>query len=150
MPDATTQPIARQLGGSFAPPLDDAKFESYRKLAKDADPQVADHMATLIKMVETYRGRPKAVAKAVAKAQSDPASGTPHPSGLGTMFHLPETEVKRLWDVVPWQEEIAAYSTVFDKISPEAQKELRDAAFHLLWFAQELTLDREPITNDRL
>jgi hypothetical protein len=28
--------------------------------------------------------------------------------------------------------------------------ELRNAAFHLLWFCKELTLDREPLTVDKL
>lgn len=31
-----------------------------------------------------------------------------------------------------------------------AQKELRDACFHLVWFAKELTMDREPMTNDMI
>jgi hypothetical protein len=34
---------------------------------------------------------------------------------------------------------------------PELEStEIRDAAFHLLWYAKELTLDREPITSDMI
>jgi hypothetical protein len=51
--------------------------------------------------------------------------------------------------VVPWRYEIEAMQRLFDGIDP-AEKELRDAAFHLLWFVTELERDREPVTNDKL
>jgi hypothetical protein len=127
-----------------APSLDAGKLKSYLDLAKASDPQTADAMGSLITMVEMHLDRPKASAKANA-----PAS-TPHPSGIGVIEPLPEEEVKRLWDVVPWEEELEMYGKIFDRISPETNKPLRDAAFHLLWYGRELFLDREPITQDRI
>jgi hypothetical protein len=35
-------------------------------------------------------------------------------------------------------------------IVDQAACDLRNAAFHLLWHAMEITLDREPLTNDKL
>jgi len=59
--------------------------------------------------------------------------------------------VKALWDVTPWMRELdllsnIAGSGVFDRLKGP----IRDAAFHLLWHAKEITLDREPITQDKL
>jgi hypothetical protein len=133
-------------GGSFAPPIDAAKVESYRKLAESADPQVGDAMGKLLDMIELYLDAP--APKKAAKAKAD--AGKPHPSGLGTIFAMPKEEVERLWDVVPWQDETNMYLAVFDRIDPVKDKALRDAAFHLGWFAVELGKDRVPITTDKL
>jgi hypothetical protein len=140
-----------RFGGSFAPPLDADNVKSYRELAEggDVSPQVADAMGVLIKMVETHLDRPAPKA-AKGKGKAAEPAGMPHPSGLGTIVDLPEEEVERLWDVVPWQEEVTMYGQVFDRIDPAKEKPLRDAAFHLLWFAQELTMDRAPITSDQV
>lgn len=127
------------IGGSFAPPLDAAKLAEYKALAAAAEEKVREGMTALIKMVETFRETP-------ASTQT----GKPHPSGRGLVVPLDEAEVKRIWDVVPWQEELDLYAGWFDKIDPVKLKPLRDAAFHLLWYGRELFLDREPMTADRL
>lgn len=129
-----------RMGGSFAPPLTFEKFGEYQALANEAEPQVKDIMLKLIEMVGVFQ-------------QTGPSRRTerlPHPSGVGTIVPLEPAEIKRIDPVVPWMRECDMYGEVFDGIDNETQKPLRDAAFHLLWFAKELTLDREPITADQL
>lgn len=63
---------------------------------------------------------------------------------------LEKDHQKSLYDLIPWDYELAALDTLFDTIPNDTQKELRDAAFHLLWFVKELNLDREPLTLDKL
>jgi hypothetical protein len=128
-----------QIGGSFAPPLPPERLEEYKALAESADPQTADGMRGLIKMLEIFNETPRSR-----------EAGRPHPVGRGVIVPLEEAEVKRIWDVAPWREELDMLAGVFDRLDPVAQKALRDAAFHLLWFGYELTMDREPLTADLL
>lgn len=48
----------------------------------------------------------------------------------------------KLFDVTPWTEDTVAMGAALDSLTGE----VRDAAYHLLWFATELSLDREPMT----
>lgn len=139
-----------RIGGTFAPPIDAELLSSYRKIAAGLpDSPVADGIRKLCDMVETFQQTP-----------ASPLQGTPHPVGrvrtpagiIGVPMIVPleESEVKRIWDAVPWEHEIDALGKVFDSIPNETDKPTRDAAFHLLWFARELSLDREPMTTDRL
>jgi hypothetical protein len=143
VPNETNTP---RLGGSFAPPIDDKTLASYRKIADDAPPQVAGGMKVLADMLDLYHGGE------VGKA----TRGTRRPTRRGvvvklpTVANLPGDEVKRIWDAVPWGEELEMYAAIFDRIDPGSQKELRDAAFHLLWFGWELFHDRVPMTDDQL
>lgn len=127
------------IGGSFAPPLDTAKFEAYTDLAKTAPEQIGEAMRKLLDMVALFQQTPASNAEA-----------KPHPVGVGHIQHLEEAEIKRIWDAVPWKEECEMYAKLFDGIDPQKDKPLRDAAHHLLWFAVELTNDREPCTCDKL
>jgi hypothetical protein len=130
----------KQFGGSFAPPLTDKQLDNYEDLANECDdPQVQDYMLNLVKMVRKFR-----------ETEPSKKKGTKHPSGVGTITQLEDAEIERIWDVVPWMEETKVMSEVFDRISPDDDKELRNAAHHLLWFAVELSQDREPLTNDKL
>lgn len=123
------------IGGNFAPPLDDAKLDIYEQLANGASRRVKEHMIELIKMLRKFRetGESQAVAQ-------------PGPLGL-PITPLEEAEVERIWDVVPWPEECDVIGGVFESLPVG---DLRNAAFHLLWFARELAADREPMTNDKL
>jgi hypothetical protein len=128
-----------RIGGSFAPPIDAARLAAYRDLSARADDITRQAMGALIRMAEKFQETPPS---------TDP--GTPHPSGRGRARPLSAAEVERIWDVVPWNEELEMYAGIFGRIDPVADRPLRDAAHHLLWYARELFLDREPMTTDTL
>jgi hypothetical protein len=92
-------------------------------------------MTKLIAMVRKFRETPESQ-----------LNGKPHPV-IGTIIPLEDAEVQRIWDVVPYREECDAIGMVFERIPTG---DVRNAAFHLLWYAYELTADREPITADKL
>ncbi len=124
------------IGGSFAPPLNVGKLAAYKsKIESCDDPQIKEVLLKLHKMVEVFNETP-----------SSSLDGVPH-ALRGTIIPLEEQEVKRIWDYVPWDYEIEAYKILLERLP---NGELRNAAFHLLWFAVELEKDREPITNDRI
>jgi hypothetical protein len=128
----------RHVGGSFAPPIDDAALERYEGLASALDESpVRSGMLDLVRMLRRFRETP---------ASTLPAK--PHPA-TRTLIVTPlePAEVARIFDVVPWREECDMLGRVFEVLPPGPT---RDAAFHLLWFAYELTADREPITSDKL
>lgn len=216
----------KRIGGTFAPPLDRARLERYRQLAESANGQVRETMLKLCDMLDLFWQTP---------ASTEPS--TPHPVGMGVIIPLTKDEIDRIWDAVPWADEIKMYAALFEPIQADvvarnsrriedwqgrmrehvvskhfdsadehaalikvletfdtwerflteenkqaiAEKtakvlavhdevtkaihekshpevpypsleaaSLRDAAFHLLWFATELEKDREPITNDKL
>lgn len=129
--------IKSEAGGSFAPPIDDTKLAAYKQLIDQLDPLTpcGGYARDLVRMFETF--------------QQTPAStlpGKPHPCGRGEIVPLEEGEVSRMWDLVPWSEECDTMGKAFDTLTGG----VRDACFHLLWYARELTLDREPITTDKL
>ena len=139
--------MPKNYGGSFAPPLTPEKIAAYRGLAETAPTAVRDAVRQLCDMAELFQ-------------QTPPSSrpGTPHPSGRGVKVPLEQSEIDRIWDAVPWDDEVpgdhvnecAVLARLFDGISNEDNEPLRNAAFHLLWYAKELARDREPITTDRL
>lgn len=131
--------IRKIFGGSFAPPLTPEKLNSYTELANTANDIVKEIMLKLIAMIKHFNLTP-----------SSPLVGTEHATKLALIIPLEDKEIERIWDVIPWEYEIDSYSAVCDSISNETHKDLRNAAFHLIWFARELCADREPITNDKL
>lgn len=139
------------IGGSFAPPLSDEALDRIESeiIPTITHPGVKDGMERLAKMLRTFRETPDSA-----------AAGRPHPSGVGTIIHLEDEEVKRIWDHVPWlnqdqrfrhgkvgDDDCDQYGALFDTLPTGPA---RDAAFHLLWYARELANDREPITTSRL
>ena len=134
----------------FAPPLDDAKIEQYQRLADgiSAGP-ICDAFCSLLEMVVKFRETPESKLPGVplqTEYTRSPFKGKAPPK----IVPLEQAEVERIWDYVPWPHELNAIGQLFDTIPNESQKELRDAAFHLLWFGRELCLDREPMTNDKI
>lgn len=128
------------LGGSFAPPIDEAKMDAYAALAATAEPAIKDAMLGLLKMVRAWWELPEST-----------LPGTKHAAfPRATVTQLEEAHVLELWDLVPWQDELDVFAKRFEALDPVGQKPLRDAAFHLLWFGVELCKDREPITADKL
>lgn len=129
------------IGGSFAPPLTDAKLAGYRDLIDALPPSaVRDAMDALHKCCAAWWELPESTGTATRA----------HGSGVGTIVDLDEGAKKSLYDLIPWAHELAAMGTLFDGIDPKADKALRDAAHHLLWHAIELEQDREPLTADKL
>jgi hypothetical protein len=64
---------------------------------------------------------------------------------------LEDAHVKLLWDVTPWLRELSLLSNargdgLFDGLPAGP---LRNALFHLLWHATEISLEREPLTVDK-
>lgn len=128
----------KRIGGTFAPQLTDESLASYKEL-KPADGPVGDAMETLLKCVEKWWDLP----------ESQGTEITRHPVGRGVIVPLEDSIAKTLWDLIPWDHELNAIQQLFDTIDSK-NAELRNAAFHLLWFVKELNLDREPMTNDLL
>jgi hypothetical protein len=134
---ANRRPI--QVGGSFAPPLTDESLAAYRQLADAAPAQVRDAMAALLGCVGKWWELP----------ESGGASA-PHPSGAGRVIELSDDVAAALDAHIPWREELSMFAGLFDSIDPVKDAALRNAAHHLLWFANELELGREPMTSDKL
>jgi hypothetical protein len=130
-----------RIGGSFAPPLDAEKVSAYRKMAKNAPAEIKEVMVKLCDMMDVYQKSPKPKVK---------SKGTAHPSGKGTIVPLTEEQRDAIFEAVPWEHENQMYADLFETIPNDTHKPLRDAAFHLLWYAIELEKDREPITCDQL
>lgn len=156
----------QRFGGTFAPPLTTKKLDEYDAIAKTAPAHVSSVIKDLIKMARTFLETPTST-----------LPGRPHPAGRGMIVPLETAEVQRIDSVVPWDWELDAYQKLFDSlptgvrgtqiveeklpdgrvvkkeksiVADERAKALRDACFHLLWYAKELAQDREPITTDKL
>lgn len=148
-------PILPSVGGSFAPPLSDELLAAYKALIDALDPSpVKDAMTTLYNCCAKWWDLPE-------------SNGTarPHPSGRGQIVNLDHTVRSELDPHVPWNHELDAMHGVdesgkprlLEALDPESQRELRNAAFHLLWHVKELALGedqgewgREPITTNLL
>lgn len=130
---------ADRIGGSFAPAITPEVVAQYRQLATETDPKIQEAIHKLCDMVDRFQETPESTLR-----------GTAHPSGVGLMVPLEDHEVQRMDEHIPWDYELKAYGEMFDTIDPLRQKDLRNAAFHLLWMANELYLDREPMTKDKL
>lgn len=133
--------MARQFGGTFAPPLSDEILAKYRQQidALPADSMIRDVCDKLHTCCHAWWNAP-----------DSNGPGKRHPSGKGMIVPLDEGIAKQLFDVIPWDKELEAYQKVLDGIDPVADRDLRNMAFHLLWHAKELEMDREPITADKV
>ncbi len=129
------------FGGSFAPPLTDAKLADYKALA-DALPvsPVRDAMERLLACCHAWWELP----------ESAGTPSIPHAGGTGTVVLLSPGNRQAMFDHIPWAAELDLFATLFEGIDNTTQKPLRDAAHHLLWHAREFDLDREPLTSDKL
>ena len=170
MDTTTRQPVRARIGGSFAPPITPELLDEYRERASKASSEVRDVMEKLCDMVEAYLDRPS------SKKNGTPHPlGI---KGL-SIVALEEDTIEELDPLVPYPYECDAYQGLFESLPIGVRtterfeesdefadgqvrlkqvsavddvdaKELRDAAFHLLWYAKELTLDRVPATTDTL
>lgn len=126
-------------GGSFAPELTEEKLQRYADLVRSTEPSevIGDYLRQLLKVVTAWWALP----------ESTGPVGEKHASGRGVLQPLDEPIKNELWELIPWAGEINAIQTELDKLP---SGELRDAAFHLLWYVKELDLDREPLTLQRV
>lgn len=125
-----------RIGGSFAPPITDELLAEYCSLCEQCkDRKAQGYMRQLVVMLNKFNETPRSTIE-----------GTPHPVGVGVIVPLEPDEIERIWDEVPWPEECDLMGKAFDVLKGDVRK----AAYHLLWYARELTADREPITNDLL
>lgn len=135
----------------MAPALTDETLDRYRQLAAAAAGPVRDSMLACLVAIGHWWELPDSSRtdgdrlKLLRRA----AAGEPRSETVYELVPLEETHKDQLDDLIPWPHEIAAMQGLFDTI-PVEQKELRDAAFHLLWHLKELDLGREPATLDRL
>ncbi len=134
----------------FAPPLTEGKLASYRKLIESIGPdqrELKDVLQQLLHCVEVWWELPES-------KRADVRNWNLRHKGKAIQIAerpLEQEHVEKLWDVTPWMRELDTLSTpeangILDSLTGE----LRNAAFHLLWFCKELTLDREPLTQDVL
>ena len=107
---------------------------------------VKEEMGDYLRMLRSFRETPDSSAAASGRLSATIGGR----SMACEVVPLEDAEVKRIWDLVPWEHECEVTGQVFEKIPADTHKELRNAAFHLLWFGRELCRDREPLTKDKL
>ena len=131
----------------FAVPLTDERLAKYRDLVAGLETSaVKDAMAECLKAVELWWELPEST-RPKDRPFAIRHEGKDHEFAVTP---LEGEQVKALWDAVPWPYELQAMGALFETIDPVAGKELRDAAHDLLWICVELSLDREPLTADKL
>lgn len=127
----------QRFGGSFAPPITPETLASYKSLFSSLGAQYREATHKLVVVAETLQ-----------KTTLGIASEKDHPSGRGVVKSIANyKEGHPVWDALPWDYELSAIQQLFDGLAPGPT---RNAAFHLLWYAKELNLDRVPITTDTL
>lgn len=137
----------------LAPPLTDSKLEQYRGIiTKSSEGPVKDAATKLLVCVETWWNLPesKRTDGPRLKLLHRPTQGQERVEKTIELVPIEKDHQKTLYDLIPWDYELNAMDALFDSVPNDTQKELRDAAFHLLWFVRELNLDREPLTADKL
>lgn len=123
----------------FAPPITDGHLSSWQALVKGTKGLTRHALETLHALVQQH------------KAHHQPSEAPPLASqtyDVGVAHHIPlhhDTKTA-VAEHLPTDEEMKVYDELFGKL----QGELRDMAYHLLWYALELKKGREPITKDKL
>lgn len=133
----------------FAPPLTDEKLARYKVISDELPESGGLRYAFLecLKAVELWWELPES--KGGRKDQTLDIKHRGRDVGVKVTTLTPDL-TRQLDPAVPWDYELAAMGKLFDTIDPVADKELRDAAFHVLWLATELERGREPLTLDKL
>jgi hypothetical protein len=135
----------------FAPPLSDETLAKY-KIAIDLLPpeqnELKDAMNICFLCVEKWWDLPESTRKDVDRYNI--VFG-----GKNTVFEvqpLEKTHIEELFSVTPWMRECNSIRILFDELpnNTKEEHELRNIAFHLLWHAMEISLDREPLTINKL
>lgn len=125
--------MANEVGGSFAPPITDDMLKKWEKLNEKVGGLTGKAIEQLIETVRTHR-----------KHVPTRTGGKPHKSGKGTIFNLSTKAKEACENCLPSADERKLMGQMFESLSGDE----RNMAFHLLWYANEIGLDREPITSD--
>ena len=127
----------------LAPPLTDELLVQYKTLAESASPEIKEAMVTLLNCCLKWWDLPEST---TASGQVVNAA-----NGKGTKVVSLADDIKQSLDQdIPWTRELNGMGELFDSIDPVSQRDLRNAAYHLLWHVKELDADREPLTHDKL
>ena len=124
------------LLSTFAPGLTDAALEKYKVLVRTLKGPAKAPAEALLKLVTTWITLPE--------SKSLPS---PHPSGLLQVVELEEKYKEALYDLIPWPSELKTYAEIFETLT---ETPTRNMCFHLLWYAHEFNLGREPLSNDKI
>lgn len=133
----------------FAPDLTDEKIAEYRQIADslpDSRGAIRDAIRECLVVVSTWWELPESTGSARDRLLEIRHRGE---TKLFKVTTLSDDLKRQLYDIIPWSYEISAMQALFDDI-PAEERELRNCAFHLLWFVIELNQDREPITQTAL
>lgn len=129
----------------LAPPLTDELLTTYQAMVSTIDDaEVKDGFQQCLSCCEAWWKLPESNLEGIK------LNVTNH--GTYEIKSLQSDHIVLLDSTTPWMRELKTLSNesatgVFDKLPND---DLRNAAFHLLWHAMELSLDREPCTNDKL
>ncbi len=124
--------------GTFAPVITPELLSTYRTIVEEQAPkEIRQELLNLCQMMEVFQETPES---------QEPKE--PHPTNTGFVQRLSEAEIRRIDSFVPWDWEIKALARQCRDLPPKSAT--RKAAYHLLWYARELTLDREPCTRNKL
>lgn len=144
MPDSNRLPVA-----CIAPALNETTLAVYGAEVNALEPsELKDTLLRLYRCVENWFRLPES--KRTDVKQWEFTNGTTGEKLTCKDQPLEEEHIMALWDTTPYMRELVAMEPLLDSIDLVTDKSLRDMVFHLLWFAKELTLDREPMTTDKL
>jgi len=133
----------------FAPPMTAEKLKGYGTLVATtaAKSELGEALRRCLACVQAWYALP-----ASTRTDTDKFAITDKGAEITyTVTPLEKAHVASLWDVTPWMSELnllsnATETGLFDSLTGD----LRNCAFDLLWHAKEITLDREPLTQDCL
>lgn len=137
-----------QISGSFpvacfGPPLTDTLLSTYTSLINSQPAgELRDALLSCYNCVMAWWNAPESTEKPTHWAFRDK---------LVPEIPLSKELLKQLDSTTPWLRELDTLSNsagtgLFDNL----EGDLRNCAFHLLWYAKEISLDREPMSMDKL
>lgn len=107
-----TTKTPQSFGGSFAPPLTDELLAQYDVLvsALDSREQTTDIIKQLLACVRAWWNEPDST-----------GGGKPHPvfGKAVAMIDLDGDIAARLWEAIPWREELESWAPLLDKLESE-------------------------------
>lgn len=119
--------MARYFGGSLAPTIDEVKMSQFRHFEGTLDGPANDYYTELLELAELWW-------------DSDVSTAEAKPGRFQAIVPLTQELQNKFYNAIPWPKELALMAETFETLTGE----VRNCAFHLLWLANELNLNREP------